>query len=122
MNTIAIDAPDGISKHQAVQLWVLEHSSFNDFHGPTVCQSLLNNRKLWHSVVFAPGWPGCQLRDLPQGYNNADTCYIAVRENNKESVWAMAETWGADEIDWLKPDHDVMLGANGLCVLRVWWD
>jgi hypothetical protein len=110
---------------QQIIFQLMEASSFNEFDGKNVVKSLKEHPELWHSVMFCRSpkvWPLLPLRDLEEGFFNADTVYIYVN-GERSVVEEMVSAWGADEIDWLSDeerfDFTTMYSGD---VLRVWWD
>lgn len=128
---------------QEVQFTLMRLSSFNNFDGDLVADSLLAHSDLWEGwILDRAGYYAesrrrdvyengglkegqlmpepidlIRLRDIAQGYWNVDTLYILPNKGKEKDVELLAHReWGADEIDWVD-------GADcGRPVLRVWWD
>ncbi len=115
---------------QDLQLELMRRASFNSFDGDHVADSLLDNRDLWRGAIFdraayftlgayndgrkCDPIDNIRLRDIGDGYWNADTLYLTPAED-EGALEALARTWHADEIDW----QDF---PNAGRALRVWWD
>jgi hypothetical protein len=127
-------ARKSISAMQAMYLEIIRASSHNEMDGPEVVDSLLANRDLWESCVLGSSFGiGLILRDLEDGYNNADTLYILCEMGQAvvELTKLAYEEWRADSVQLqTKPipgdriyDANVnMCVGGGSVVLAVWWD
>lgn len=121
------------SEAQAIQLHLIRMQNFNDCNGEKVAESLYANRELWKAAMMTrlPGHSHgalIQLRDLHRSWS-VDTLYITAKPGRSDELFAMAETWNADEVGW----HDAvaagrLLGVQPLdephadkYLLRVWW-
>lgn len=121
----------GISKIQRIQLNLLRESSFNDFDGKMVGDSLMEHRDLWIAFLLdrecygaasrmndqrekirkgePAGLPICpidtiRLRDLADGYWNVDALFVLPAPGKEDSLELLARRdWRADEIDWCDP-------------------
>lgn len=120
-----------ISYWQKIQLKLMRSASFNIFDGNTVADSLLQNKNLWDAAMFGRfcfgghdyGYTLITLRDLGHSWN-ADTLAITTSNEHTSALEALARTWGADEIDWIKPEMAGRLLGSSLDythLLRVWW-
>lgn len=137
------------NKPQQIQMDRLIEGSFNDFDGPMVAKSLTDNPDLWDGFLFGRfGYSNLiELRDIGQGYLNADTLMILTTKGNKNSrlkkLLKLIGTWGADEVGYnhykkdrefvvegtapfAKEDETFMALGSRLgedqVILRVWWD
>lgn len=117
---------------QDIQFQLMEEASFNGFNGKQVVRDLKAHPELWQGVVMdRAGYGGCisliKLRDISENYWNVDTVYILAKKGKENELYDLAETWNADEIDWI-PDKEAQraLGSWGPSkekqLLRVWWD
>jgi hypothetical protein len=114
-----------INPTQRVVLDLMKRSSYNEFDGDRVVRSLNSERELWSAAYMVPeAYPLLPLRDLPDGYHNVSTLYIMGSGVNDDKLFAVAKSWGADEISWLTDQEaaHLMGGAGRGHVLRVWWD
>lgn len=133
-----------VTRTQQIQLELIRLSSFNNFDGDLVADSLIEHRNLWRAFLLdreaysadyhrrrfeelspmdregkLPISPidTIRLRDLEGGYWNVDVIFILPASAKKEAgLVKLAKSWHADEVDWY----------NGLDagpkMLRVWWD
>lgn len=94
------------NKPQQIQMQRLIEGSFNDFDGELVAKSLTDNPDLWDGFVFGRfGYSQLiELRDIGQGYLNADTLMIlttkGARKSRLKKLLALIETWRADEVGY----------------------
>ena len=121
---------------QDIQFELLRMSTFNDFDGNLVADSLEANKDLWKGFIMdradyyyahAQSDPEAaerhqepvdliRLRDIGEGYWNVDTLYLLAAEGKEDKLELLARReWHADEIDWMNNTH---VGKY----LRVWWD
>ena len=130
---------------QEIQFQRLRLGSFNSFDGDLVADSLKANYKLWDSFLFGRFGPCSliELRDLPEGYLNADTLYILTSKKRWPALKKVIAKWDADEIGYLAADgtHEgippdfgdgrfrnnlsMEMGGGGnkdSILVRVWWD
>lgn len=127
-----------ITKVQRMLLDLMKLSSFNEFNGPKVVESLLAHRDLWIAVMMDreayraqsayqeqreklkkgedAGLPispidTIRLRDLCEGYWNVDAVFIIPEPGKEDSLELLVRReWNADEIDWYDPlDAGVIL-------------
>jgi len=141
----------GIHEVQRLNLRLMELASFNEFNGPEVVKSLLDNKELWQACVMdrstffsveelnerKGNWSICliKLRDmgeettkrLGQGCWNVDTLFILPSQDKLEQakIYKLAKTWNADEVNWIGwPVAGSLLGGyfhKATRILRVWW-
>ena len=137
---------------QRLNLRLMELASFNEFDGPEVVLSLLNNKDLWQACLMDRESHWCasnvnerkspltinliNLRDMADDETkrlekqtwNVDTLFILPQEETRTQVrlQRLAENWKADEVDWvIWPTSGRLLGGTlgrKLPLLRVWWD
>ena len=97
----------------------------------------MEHEGLWDSFVFGrfEYQPLIELRDLPQGFINADTVYLLTHKDRRAGLLDLVKQWEADEVGWktadqqegIFPDKSVFgllgsfLGLSDVLV-RVWWD
>jgi hypothetical protein len=142
------------NKPQQIQMQRLIEGSFNDFDGEMVAKSLTDNPNLWDGFVFGRfGYSHLiELRDIGQGYLNADTMMMLTTKDRLKELLALIETWRADEVGYnyyegndrrtrkfvsegTAPFHEnihdktrdlfMALGSDlepNQVILRVWWD
>lgn len=104
---------------------LLEISSFNNFDGLMVRESLEENSDLWHGFVMARPLtylPLLPLRDIQDNINNVDTLYITVKEGKEKEMEQLANTWGADEVYYMSDEDNRSAVQAGYKILIVWWD
>jgi len=103
---------------------------FNSFDGERVADSLETHRELWRAAVMDDDQHGLiKLRDLADGQWNVDTLYLLSVEGREMELWSLAETWGADGLQWIGGDDaGELLGQWGsglnsaFQILAAWWD
>jgi hypothetical protein len=119
---------------QEIQFTLMRLSSFNNFDGNVVADSLVEHEDLWTAFImdradyyYNRSDPESQkrhqepvdlirLRDIAAGYWNVDTLYLLAAPGKETELELLAHReWGADEIDWMQNTH---VGRY----LRVWWD
>jgi len=137
------------NKPQQLQMDRVIEGSFNGFDGPMVAKSLADNADLWDGFVFGRFgyFTLIELRDISQGYLNADTLMILTTKGNKNSrlkkLLEVIETWRADEVGYnyytparkfvvkgtapfnQEKDAFTELGSSlgdDQVLIRVWWD
>jgi len=126
---------------QDIQFALMRLSTFNEFDGDRVADSLIEHDDLWEAWILdraaygaeyhrrriAEGDPPksglavepidlIRLRDLKAGYWNVDSLYILPIKGKEKELELLAHKWDADEIDWYDGQD------CGRPVLRVWWD
>lgn len=136
-----------LNQPQWIQIERVKITSYNDFDGGKIAQSLINHADLWDSMVFGRFTYGTliELRDLHEDCINADEMYLlTTRDRVEKLLEAINSEWDANEIGWI--DHtNKWNGTRGFkaedlhqkfgCVLegennnpdnqvlvRVWWD
>jgi hypothetical protein len=126
-----------MNRAQELQLLRLRMGSFNAFDGNAVADDLQGHEELWDAFVFGrfEFQPLIELRDLKEGFVNADTIFSLTRKEKLRSLLDLVKNWKADEVGWRtgnlhgggfvcnSPWH--MLGAelgNEDALVRVWWD
>lgn len=116
-----------ISRVQRIQIQLMRLSSFNEFNGDRVADSLIEHRDLWIGFIldresysaeyarrkFEEG--GCEglpfapidtirLRDIASNYWNVDALFILPQPGKEDSLELLVRReWGADEINWYNP-------------------
>lgn len=116
---------------QDLQLQLMRMASFNGFDGEAVAGDLLAHRHLWKGAIFdraayfvlhARENGACvdpiddiRLRDIGDGYWNADTLYLTPADGCEDALETLARGWNADEVNWQD-------GPNAGRFLRIWWD
>ena len=146
-NKLKVELKD--NKPQQIQMQRLIEGSFNDFDGKMVAKSLTDNPNLWDGFVFGRFEYAhlIELRDISQGYLNADTMMILTTKDHFKELLDLIETWNANEVGYnyyegedqltrkfiLKgtapfdetSDLFMALGSDlepNQVILRVWWD
>lgn len=119
------------NKTQLAIFELVRAASFNGFDGERVVSSLTDHPDYWESAYMTDGYHngGLTLRDMRHNVWHVDTLYLLAREGQEQNLYNLAQTWDADEIDWLA-DPGSFLGswnertrkAGAQIVLRVWWD
>lgn len=120
-------------KTQDLYFELMKLASFNGFDGEKVVKSLKDNTNLWRGAIFGrfDGYAELiPLRDIQSGNYNADTLYITPVKHNADKLRELAETWNADEVDWIDADKACsLLGysspetrVDNKQLLRIWWD
>lgn len=129
---------------QMIQMQRVMEGSFNNFDGEMVAKSLTDNQNLWDGFVFGRFKYGelIELRDIAEGYLNADTLMILTTKKKLKKLLAVIDTWNADEVGYnhgdrgkfvaegTAPFHDERelfsnLGSGfdkDQVLIRVWWD
>lgn len=111
--------------------------SFNALNGGKVADDLLAHEGLWDSFVFGgfEYMPLIELRDLKNGFVNADTIFLLTRRERLGGLLDLIKRWGADEVGW---QSEIDRGGDYVCksafdmlgaflgpddvLIRVWWD
>ena len=121
-----------VCEAQELVFKLMRFSSFNDFDGSVVVDSLRDNRHLWRGAIFGRFGAyhstvggdctvyttyGCTLRDIQDDVYSADELLLTAPAGAEAALEALAKSpeWKADEVDWQQDQH---AGK----VLRVWWD
>ncbi len=125
----------------------LRLSSFNDFDGDKVADSLIANKHLWDGFVWGRFIYNelIELRDIHHGIINADTLMILSTIDRWKDLKSVINKWSADEIGHISGDGKTVgthsytlnysfdhnrsvnmalgsaLGQSQILV-RVWWD
>ena len=130
--THAGHCPDGkppartITKIQSIQLDLLRRSSYNNMDGAQVANDLLQHRQLWCAAILDRLGLGAlvKLRDIDQGYWNADTVYILSSGANNGALSKLARRWQADAVRWVTgAEASQLLGTSERHqILEIWWD
>jgi hypothetical protein len=123
---------------QEIQLELIRRSGWNDLNGERVVASLLVHRELWQAVLIdrlslsRPGRPPAsgliKLRDLPDGFWNADTLYILTPDATCATMLATIaedEDWGGMvqvHTDQQMIDAALGSGRSTQAVVSIWWD
>jgi len=118
-----------VNEVQELLLRLMELASFNDFDGELVASDLRKHSDLWRGAVLDRDGL-IKLRDLPYRRWNVDTLSILPAPGREDELFALADTWGADEVDWVGGEEGCcQLGSwssesrdNPRQYLRVWWD
>lgn len=118
-----------MNRVQEIQLELMALSSFNGFDGVLVSNDLKGHTELWIAAVFETH-ELLGLRDIADGFWNADTVWIIPTAGKKNELWALASGWGADEVDWvggtkacqLLGSYGEPLRSDSKALLRLWWD
>lgn len=123
---------------QEIQLELIRRAAECHFDGDRIVSSLLAHQDLWEAAYIdrlcisrparVPYNAWIKLRDLPDGYWNADTLYIlapSVEKGRELEQVAKEDKWGGEQ--FLFTDLDELDGAmggppEGRVVFRVWWD
>lgn len=117
---------EGSMNAQQLQFELMKIASFNDFDGERVVKDLEANSDYWSGAIMGRFDGYCELlplRDIHDGWN-VDTLMITTPKRNKKYLEMLANTWGADEVDWLSHEQaqKMLRGDLDQEVLRVWWD
>ena len=131
------------NKAQEAVFSLMKASSYNNFDGEVVVDSLIKNQDKWIGCIwgrfgFAELIP---LRDIENGYYNADTLYLKCPKEYVIDIKLLACEWDADEVGWLVDDEldgiidenlkgikdKLTLGTshpddNKFAYFRIWWD
>lgn len=134
-----------INKPQEIQFERLVEGSFNGLDGEFVANSLRENCALWTGFVFGRFDYGAliELRDIGEGYLNADELMILTTKSKLKKLLKLIETWNADEVGSNYYDNKGNFVAEGTpefrdekdvfksfgsrldktqVIVRVWWD
>lgn len=118
--------PEERNEVQELQLKLLELTQFNSFYGLDVAEGLRSHRELWRAAILLQPPPAylLPLRDLEDGFWNADTLMVLSSQKDDERLEFLARTWDPDEVEWITgPKADELLGWGGskARILSVWW-
>ena len=120
---------------QRLQWERLRMTKMNALDGPRVAEDLERNEPLWDAFLFGRFHPLelIELRDLPEGFLNADTLYLLTTRQRSPELLRLAEGWDG-EVSWHANDHPGFStreefqrkwGApldKDQVVIQVWWD
>jgi hypothetical protein len=116
-----------ISEAQQIQLDVIAKTNFNRFSGKKIAQWLIENHKMWRTVLLPLDF--ISLRDMDSGHWHADTLFIYPEEGYGFKIEEiMKEQFHADETQWHGGESAMdMLGTSELrdksyVILSAWWD
>lgn len=119
-----------MNRIQQLNMDLIRESSFNSFDGEQVASALTDHPELWRGVVLDRMDSLIKLRDIADGHWNVDTLFILPKVGKEDELKAMADTWDADEVDWIEGKEAAELlgawlrgsGDAKKVILRVWWD
>lgn len=111
---------------QELNLELIRRAGFNDFDGTKVSVDLEAHRDWWKGVIIdregASGIDLIKLRDIADNFWNADTLFVLVKPGYEEDMKALADTWSADEVEWIEnPGRKLGVWGQEVSLLRVWW-
>ncbi len=112
-----------ISEAQQIQLDVIAKTNFNRFSGKRIAQWLIENHKMWRTVLLPLDF--ISLRDMDTGNWHADTLYIYPEEGyGFELEEIMKEQFHADETQWHGGDilRTGKVKDSSYVILSAWWD
>jgi len=116
-----------ITEAQQIQLDVIAKTNFNNFNGKRIAQWLIENHKMWKTVLLPLDF--ISLRDMDSGGWHADTLYIYPEDGyGFELEEIMKEQFHADETQWHGGESAMlMLGTSEVAdksyvILSAWWD
>ena len=114
----------GINEIQTLYLELIRRTQYNAFDGKKVAHDLVEHQDLWRSVVMWSFGSLITLRNLQDGYHNADTLYIIASPGKEHELEALAKTWNPDTVCYLSPDEvkKSLLTSKAPSVLQCWWD
>ena len=132
---------DDINPIQDLQFQLIRQVRFNLCDGARVVDDLLANRSLWRGVIMDRAvyrlrlMPGeseesdfinlIKLRDIQWGVWNVDNLYVLSSGADDDALFALAQTWSADEVYWIEGEEaGSRLGVSptDARILSVWWD
>ena len=116
------ETPKPINQVQQLHLELIRLTSLNLGDGNAVVDDLLRHRGLWQAVLTDRA-NLIKLRDMPDGYWNVDTLYIMSSGVDDDALLALAHTWHADTISWIRTDRPYhhSMGGSPARVLYVWY-
>jgi hypothetical protein len=93
--------------------------------GDEIFADLGAHRDCWIAAIAGDrDYPLLGLRDLGQGFWNADTLWVLTTDARRDALETLAWKWGPHTVRWLDDAEDLRrLGglARGLAVLELWW-
>lgn len=126
---------------QEIQLELIRRTTFNDFDGQRVYDSLLKHRDLWLAVLLdRPGVPNyatprrlltsglIKLRDLPDNLWNADQLFVLTETRDQArqlAAIAEQEDWAGEIIPYENQediDYALGTGRREYGLFSIWWD
>src|SRR5579862_2767376 len=109
---------------QALYLELIRRTKFNAFDGEKVAHDLVDHKNLWRSAAMWSYDSLITLRDLEDGYHNADTLYIVAAPGKERELEKLAHGWDADTVSYLGEDEAqrLMGTSEDVSVLQCWWD
>ena len=124
-----------ISPTQELELQLIRAAGqWNSFEGPSIDEALRGNKALWRAAMLSREHkPLIQLRDLSQGFVNADNLYILVEPGKTKELENLARKWGASEMSWLNIEQASEAMGTGVLsksawtsdskrvILQLWW-
>ena len=124
---------------QELQLELLRRSDIEGLKGEKIVESLFQHRDLWLGVILdrlyvwertprhLPLMMMIKLRDLEDGFWNADTLYVLCRgpENLEELQRIAKKEWGGEvriHDDSEELSRSLGISEEDYFILSVWWD
>jgi hypothetical protein len=91
-----------MNKIQEIILKLIEETRFNEFRGKEVAKDLRENEDKWKGVIFGRFcyFTLLPLRDIDEGYYNADTIFIKLPKENLGWLKEMVKKWKVDEFGY----------------------
>lgn len=92
------------SRTQELQFELIKQASHNSFDGEWVVDTLKANPDIWDAAMignFETSNFLTPLRDMRQGFFNADTLAILTTKDREPFVEEMIQMWEPDEVRWL---------------------
>ena len=88
-----------MNKIQKIILDLVENTSFNNFDGEQIAKDLRENENKWLGFIFGKFCYSTiiPLRDIDNGFYNADTIYIKVKAKNFNWLKKMVKKWKVNE-------------------------
>jgi hypothetical protein len=110
---------------QQLQFELMRLATADDLDGDRIADELQAHADLWHGALIGRN-DLIGLRDLRDGYWNADTLVVLSSGLDDDALEALARQWRADTVHWIEGDEAARLigdyGTPTPRILMVWWD
>ena len=110
---------------QELQFELMRLATADNLDGDRVVKDLKAHANLWEGALIGRN-DLVGLRDLRDGYWNADTLVVLSSGKDDAVLEALAKNWQADSVSWIEGEAAVtLIGGSTRSqprILMVWWD